>query len=317
MMSKFNMKDMLDVIYKYECDELWLVPRKLRVDIEFTSTNQLIALLIRLVNDPVAVGYNLEHVQQFNTGAAPLSKGIIDKLAVRFGHIRIRQAWGMTESTSAITLTPPTHQTYTYAHSVGKVVPETVIKIIDPEHAGPGEKVLGAGHSGEVLAKGPQITMGYFNRDEATAETYDAEGFLHTGDIGFMRDDGFLIIHDRLKEMIKVKGVGIAPAELEDLLLGHPLVADAAVIGIPDDYAGEVPKAFVTLVDPSKAAPETVRTLADFVKEKKSRPKWLAGGIEFVDSVPKSPSGKVLRRVLRNIEKERRVRKARSVGAKI
>ncbi|KAK6387326.1 hypothetical protein LTS17_000593 [Exophiala oligosperma] len=289
MMPKFNLKDMINVIYKYKCDELWLVP----------------PLLIRLVNDPVAANYNLEHVQQFNTGAAPLAKEIIDKLAVRFGHIRIRQAWGMTESTSAITLTPPGQQTYDNAHTVGKVVADTVIKIIDPEYEGKGEKVLGVGQSGEVLAKGPQITMGYYNRAEATAETYDSEGFLHTGDIGFVREDGFLTIHDRLKEMIKVKGVGVAPAELEDLLLGHPLVSDVAVIGIPDDYAGEVPKAFVTLADPSKAGPDTLRTLTDFVKQKKSRPKWLAGGIEFVDSVPKSASGKVLRRVLRDLEKQR------------
>lgn len=264
------------------------------------------------MNDPVAAKYSLEHVQQFNTGAAPLAKEIIDKLAVRFGHIRIRQAWGMTESTSAITLTPPGHQTYDNAHTVGKVVADTVIKIIDPEHEGKGEKILGVGQSGEVLAKGPQITMGYYNRPEANSETYDSEGFLHTGDIGFMREDGFLTIHDRLKEMIKVKGVGVAPAELEDLLLGHSLVSDAAVIGIPDDYAGEIPKAFVTLADPSKAGPDALRTLVDFVKQKKSRPKWLAGGIEFVDSVPKSASGKVLRRVLRDLEKQRTAQKTRA-----
>ncbi|KIW99599.1 uncharacterized protein Z518_11012 [Rhinocladiella mackenziei CBS 650.93] len=289
MMAKFNMQEMLDVIVKYKCDELWLVP----------------PLLIRLVNDPVAAGYDLRFVKQFNTGAAPLAKEIIDKLAKRFSHIRIRQAWGMTESTSALTLTPPSDQTYDKAHTVGKVVPETVIKIIDPEYEGEGERILGVGESGEVLAKGPQVTMGYYNRPDATAETYDQDGFLHTGDIGFMDQNGFLMIHDRLKEMIKVKGVGVAPAELEDLLLGHPLVADAAVIGIPDDYAGEVPKAFVVLVDPSKSGAETSKELLEFVKQKKSRPKWLAGGIEFVEMVPKSASGKVLRRVLRDQEKQR------------
>ncbi|EXJ56091.1 hypothetical protein A1O7_09022 [Cladophialophora yegresii CBS 114405] len=301
MMPKFNMQQMLDVIYKYKCDELWLVP----------------PLLIRLVNDPVAAKYDLPFVQQFNTGAAPLAREIIEKLVKRFRHIRIRQAWGMTESTSAITLTPPSDQTYENAHTVGKVVPETVVKIIDPECDGEGEIVLGVGQSGEVLAKGPQITMGYYNRPEATAEAYDSSGFLHTGDIGYMREDGFLIIHDRLKEMIKVKGVGIAPAELEDLLLGHPLVSDAGVIGIPDSYAGEVPKAFVTLVDPTKANQETLKMLIDFVKQKKSRPKWLAGGIEFVDAVPKSASGKVLRRVLKELEKERAAQRTKSQGAKL
>jgi acyl-CoA synthetase (AMP-forming)/AMP-acid ligase II len=277
----------------------------------------LSALLIRLVNDPVAAKYDLPFVQQFNTGAAPLAKEIIDKLAKRFPHIRIRQAWGMTESCSALTLTPPADQTYDRAHTVGKVVPETVIKIIDPEYTGEGEKILGIGQSGEVLAKGPQVTMGYYNRPEATAETYDKDGFLHTGDIGFMDQDGFLMIHDRLKEMIKVKGVGVAPAELEDLLLGHPLVTDTAVIGVPDDYAGEVPKAFVVLADSSKANSDTTKTLLEFVKQRKSRPKWLAGGIEFVSAVPKSASGKVLRRVLRDQEKERAKQKKRATTAKL
>lgn len=108
------------------------------------------ALLIRLVNDPIAAGYDLANVAQFNTGAAPLAKEIIDKLAKRFPHVRIRQAWGMTESTSAITLTPPAEQTYENADRVGKVVPETVVKIIDPEYEGQGERVLGVGESGEV-----------------------------------------------------------------------------------------------------------------------------------------------------------------------
>ena len=166
---------------------------------------EISALLIRLVNDPVAASYDLPFVKQFNTGAAPLAKEIIDKLAKRFGHVRIRQAWGMTESTSALTLTPPADQTYEMAHTVGKVVPETVIKIIDPTYEGEGERILGQGESGEVLAKGPQVTMGYYNRPEATAETYDKDGFLHTGDVGYMDKNGFLMIHDRLKEMIKVK----------------------------------------------------------------------------------------------------------------
>ncbi|KIV88636.1 hypothetical protein PV10_08302 [Exophiala mesophila] len=301
MMSKFNMQEMLDVIVNFKCDELWMVP----------------PLLIRLVNDPIAASYTLPDVAQFNTGAAPLAKEIIDKLAKRFPHVRIRQAWGMTESTSAITLTPPSEQTYENADRVGKVVPETIVKIIDPEYEGPGERILGVGESGEVLAKGPQITMGYYNRPEATVESYDKEGYLHTGDIGFMDKDGMLTIHDRLKEMIKVKGVGVAPAELEDLLLGHRLVTDAAVIGIPDDYAGEVPKAFVVLAPSAKPDAATLKDLLDFVKQRKSRPKWLAGGIEFVDIVPKSASGKVLRRVLRDQEKERAKQKKSQSKAKL
>lgn len=328
IMGKFNMQEMLDVIDKYKCDELWMVPRKSNRfsflqarpspnESNFCIRNVALALLIRLVNDPIAAKYDLPHVRQFNTGAAPISKEIIDKLAKRFGHIRIRQAWGMTETTSAVTVTPPMEQTYDNAHLVGKVVPETVIKIIDPNYKGPGENVLGKGESGEVLCKGPQVTMGYYKRPEATAESYDSDGFLHTGDIGYVREDGFLMIHDRLKEMIKVKGVAVAPAELEDLLLGHPLVSDVAVIGVSDDYAGEVPKAFVVLAQPSEAGLETEKELVEWVKQRRSRFKWLAGGVEFVDMIPKSASGKVLRRVLREQERERLKMKKRGIEAKL
>lgn len=261
------------------------------------------ALLIRLVNDPIATRYKLEFVQQFNTGAAPLAKEIIFELADRFPHVRLRQAWGMTESCSALTLSPPMDQTYAKAHTVGKAVPETIIKVIDAEHDGPGERVLGPSQSGEILAKGPQVAMGYYREPRAAAATFDNDGFLHTGDIGYMDEAGFLVIHDRLKEMVKVKGVAVSPAEVEDLLLGHSIVADAAVIGIPDSYAGEVLKAFVVPKVNVKADLQTARMLIEFVKKTKSKPKWLAGGLEFVNSIPKSKSGKVLRRVLREQER--------------
>ncbi|KIW82269.1 hypothetical protein Z517_05296 [Fonsecaea pedrosoi CBS 271.37] len=285
LMPKFEMKAMMDTIVKYKCDELWLVP----------------PLLIRLVNDPVAAGYDLRLVKQFNTGAAPLAQEIVDKLAKRFPHIAIRQAWGMTESTSALTLTPPPLQTYENAHTVGAVVPETVLKIVDPETG----KEVKEGESGEIWGKGPQVTMGYLDNPTATAETYDQEGFLHTGDIGCMLPNGLILVQDRLKEMIKVKGVGVAPAELEDLLLGHPLVVDAAVIGIPDPYSQELPKAFVVLSPKAKPDAQTARELQDFVRQRKSRSKWLGGGVEFVDQIPKSASGKILRRMLRDRERAR------------
>ncbi|OAP57398.1 hypothetical protein AYL99_08136 [Fonsecaea erecta] len=285
LMPKFDMKGMMDTIVKYKCDELWLVP----------------PLLIRLVNDPVAAGHTLPLVKQFNTGAAPLAQEIVDKLAKRFSHIAIRQAWGMTESTSALTLTPPPLQTYENAHTVGAVVPETVLKIVDPETG----KEVKEGESGEIWGKGPQVTMGYLDNPSATAETYDQEGFLHTGDIGSMLPSGLLLVQDRLKEMIKVKGVGVAPAELEDLLLGHPLVVDVAVIGIQDPYSGELPKAFVVLTDKAKPDAQTAQELQEFVRRKKSRSKWLGGGVEFVNQIPKSASGKILRRMLRDQERAR------------
>ena len=140
--------------------------------------------------------------------------------------------------------------------------------------------------------------MGYLNNAQATADTYDAEGWLHTGDQGFIDEDGMVTITDRIKEMIKVKGIGVAPAELEDLLLGNPKVEDVAVMGIPDDYSGEVPKAFVVLKPGQEGGSELVQELIEYVRERKVRHKWIKM-IKFVPSITKSASGKILRRLLK------------------
>jgi 4-coumarate--CoA ligase len=139
---------------------------------------------------------------------------------------------------------------------------------------------------------------GYLNNPKATAEAFDDEGYLRTGDEGSINSEGLIMIHDRIKEMIKVKGIQVAPAELEDLLLGHPNVEDCAVIGIPDDYSGERPFGFVVLKPGLKSSREVEQSILDYVKEKKVRTKWLSG-VRFIDQIPKSASGKILRRVLR------------------
>jgi len=139
--------------------------------------------------------------------------------------------------------------------------------------------------------------IGYLNNPEATAQTIDSDGWLHTGDIGYADEDAHFFIVDRAKELIKYKGLQVAPAELEAVLLSHPSVADAAVIPYPDDEAGEVPKGIVVLKEPT--APEV---LLDFVAERVAPFKRIRH-IEFVDKIPKSPSGKILRRVLVEMEK--------------
>ena len=146
-MRKFDMKAMLETIVRYRCDELWLVPREDCSTLSYSICTEVhLALLIRLVNDATAKSYDLSLVKQFNTGAAPLAKEIIDKLAIEYPDVGTRQAWGMTESTSALTLTPPDCQTYDNAHTVGKIVPETTLKVIDVETG----KEVGSNHAGEV-----------------------------------------------------------------------------------------------------------------------------------------------------------------------
>jgi acyl-CoA synthetase (AMP-forming)/AMP-acid ligase II len=280
MLPQFTMEGMLDTIVEYQLTELLLVP----------------PILIRLVRDPIVDRYDLSHVQRFSSGAAPLSEEIIQLLQKKFPNTGFKQGYGMTESCSCITAHPPEKYSYKYAHSGGAICASTEVKILK-EDGTEGD----VGEQGEVLARGPQVVMGYLDNEKATRETFDEDGFLHTGDQGLIDEEGMIHITDRIKELIKVKGIGVAPAELEDLLLGHPKVEDVAVMGIPDEYSGELPKAFVQLKPSVEANTAVGRELLAFVKEKKVRHKWIKE-LEFIPEIPKSASGKILRRVLRDKE---------------
>lgn len=281
MLPQFSMEKMLDVIVEYKLGELLMVP----------------PILIRLVRDPIVDNYDLSHVTRFSSGAAPLSEEIIQLLQKKFPNTGFKQGYGMTESCSCITAHPPDKFSYKYAHSGGAIVASTEVKIIKPDGT-----EADVGEQGEVLARGPQIVMGYLNNEQATRETFDEDGFLHTGDQGMVDAENMIYITDRIKELIKVKGIGVAPAELEDLLLGHHKVEDVAVMGIQDDYSGELPKAFVTLKPGHVADSAVGRELIEFVQDKKVRHKWIKE-VEFIPEIPKSASGKILRRVLREKQK--------------
>jgi 4-coumarate--CoA ligase len=173
----------------------------------------------------------------------------------------------------------------------GVTVSNTESRIVDPDT---GED-KGVGDRGELWVRGPQVMTGYLNNDKATAETIDGDGWLHTGDIAIIDEHGHMTIVDRLKELIKFKGFQVAPAELEALLLTHPKIADVAVIGMPDDAAGEVPKAFVVATAGDTITLEEVQALVSehLVSYKQIRQ------LEVIDVIPKSASGKILRKELR------------------
>ncbi|KAG9236792.1 CoA ligase [Amylocarpus encephaloides] len=276
MLPAFTMKSMLNTVVKFQIGELLLVP----------------PILIRMVRDPIVKEYDLSCITRFSSGAAPLSAEILKDLEVAFPKTGFKQGYGMTESCSCITAHPPEKYSYKYAHMVGSICASTEVKILNDDG-----KELGIGEPGELLAKGPQIVMGYLNNEEATKHTFDKDGFLHTGDQAMIDADGMVTITDRIKEMIKVKGIGVAPAELEDLLLGHPEVEDCAVLGIEDEYSGEKPKAFIVLKKNGDEEGKG-RVLLSYVREKKVRHKWLKE-VEFVEVIPKSASGKILRRLLK------------------
>lgn len=288
MLPTFTMQSMLDTVVEYQLRELLLVP----------------PILIRMVRDPIVDKYDLSHLRRFSSGAAPLSEEIIQLLKKKFPQTGFKQGYGMTESCSCITAHPPHLYDFKYAHAVGTIVASTTVKIMKEDGT-----EGGIGDPGEIWAKGPQIVMGYLNNDKATAETFDADGFLHTGDQGSIDEHGIITILDRIKEMIKVKGIGVAPAELEDLLLGHAKVEDVAVMGIPDEWAGEVPKAFIVPQGGVAKGDEALgRELIRYVREKKVRYKAVKE-VEFVEVIPKSASGKILRRILRDQQKDKEGRK--------
>src|SRR5438132_6519511 len=198
-------------------------------------------IVLALSKHPLVDEYELPKLKGIFSGAAPLDENLTRACMQRL-NCQIRQGYGMTE-TSPVTHSSPADAAKVKFGSVGVPAPNTECKIIDLESGEP----RGPNKEGEVCVRGPQIMKGYLNRPEATAQTIDAEGWLHTGDIGYADDDSHFYIVDRAKELIKYKGFQVPPAELEALLLMHPAIADAAVIPCPDDEAGEIPKAFVVL----------------------------------------------------------------------
>jgi acyl-CoA synthetase (AMP-forming)/AMP-acid ligase II len=222
------------------------------------------------------------------SGAAPLDADLAVRAEARIG-APIRQGYGMTE------LSPVSHKSRlariaeTPPGSVGALIPNTEARLVDPET---GEDAA-EGEEGEIWIRGPQVMRGYLNNAEATDETLVEDGWLRTGDIGRVDENGFFFIVDRLKELIKYKGYQVPPAELEAVLVSHPKVKDAGVIGVPKAEGEEIPKACV-VVDDGVEAEELMAYVAERVAPYKR-----IREVEFVDEVPKSASGKILRRVLR------------------
>jgi acyl-CoA synthetase (AMP-forming)/AMP-acid ligase II len=265
---------------------------KVLQDWPITTAHIVPPVVVALGKHPAVDHYQFPHLKFLFSGAAPLGPELTQAVESRL-NVKIRQGYGMTEAS------PATH--YTVAGSercgaVGMLMPSTEGRMIDPET---GQDVA-LGQPGEVWVRGPQVMKGYLNNPEATARTVDADGWLHTGDIGVMDADGYLTVVDRLKELIKVKGFQVAPAELESILLKHPKIADVAVIPVPDEQSGEVPKAIVVMREAL-----TAEEVMSFLEPKVAHYKRVRH-VAFVDAIPKSPSGKILRRVL--VEKERLAR---------
>jgi acyl-CoA synthetase (AMP-forming)/AMP-acid ligase II len=259
-------------------------------DYRVTRTSATPPILVQLAKNPIVANYDLSSLQVITCAAAPLSAETEALVRDRIG-CQINQGYGMTEIAPSHMCpdgVPPSKQ-----GSVGVCTANHQAMVVDPTTGCP----LGPGQTGEIWMRGPNQMKGYWNDLEATAATMDSDGWIHTGDLGYADEDGYFYIVDRLKELIKYKGYQVAPAELEALLLSHPVVADAAVVRYPDDEAGEIPKAFVVARTPIEEG-ELMAWVAERVAPYKK-----VRIVEFIDAIPKSPSGKILRREL--IERER------------
>jgi 4-coumarate--CoA ligase len=262
----------------------------LAVHQDYGVTRSFVAppIVVALAKHPLVDRFDMSALQQVFSGAAPLSGELAEEAGARLD-CEVVQGYGMTELSPVSHLTPVGEFK---PGSVGVTAPNTETAIVDIESG----EFLGFDQEGEVWVRGPQVMQGYLNQPEATAATIDGDGWLHTGDVGLVDEDGHLYITDRLKELIKYKGFQVPPAELEALLLTHPAVADAAVIGRPDEEAGEVPIGFVVTRPGVEADAEQIMA---FVAEEVAHYKQLAD-LTFLDEIPKSASGKILRRVLRD-----------------
>lgn len=271
-MPRFDLEQFLDLLQEYKVRRAFVVP----------------PVVLAMAKHPLVDDYDLSAIEQLFSAAAPLGADLAEAAATRLS-CEVVQGYGMTELSPVTHLTPDGQYK---AGTIGLLVPSTECRIVDPETGEDCE----IGGEGEIWIRGPQVMQGYLNNPDATAATIDPEGWLHTGDIAHIDSDGHFTIVDRLKELIKYKGFQVPPAELEALLVKHPEVLDAAVIGVADDEAGEVPKAFISLGDGASATAESIKA---FVAENVAHYKQLHF-VEFVESIPKSASGKILRRLLRD-----------------
>jgi acyl-CoA synthetase (AMP-forming)/AMP-acid ligase II len=271
-MPRFDLAQFLQLAQDYRATHLFVVP----------------PIVVALAKHPIVDSYDLSSLTWIGCGAAPLGPDVAQACTERL-HVPICQGFGMTETAAVTSLVPADRRDDFRPGGSGILAPNVEARFVDVVT---GQDVP-TGEEGELLLRAPNIMSGYLNRPEETASTIDAQGWLHTGDLGYAGEDGTLYLTDRVKELIKYKAYQVAPARLEAVLLTHPGVSDAAVIGMPDEQAGEVPAAFVVAaaeLDPDELMTWVAGQVAPYEKVRR---------VVLVDTIPKTASGKILRRVLR------------------
>ncbi|OAY32340.1 4-coumarate--CoA ligase-like 1 [Manihot esculenta] len=290
VMNRFELRTFLNALMTQEVTYAPIVP----------------PIILALVKNPIVDEFDLSELKlrAIMTAAAPLAPELLRAFENKFPGVQVHEAYGLTEH-SCITLThgdPNLGHGISKKNSVGFILPNLEVKFIDPESG----RSLPKNTPGEICVRSQCVMQGYYNNKEETARTIDGDGWLHTGDIGYIDDDGDIFIVDRIKELIKYKGFQVAPAEIEALLLTHPSVEDVAVVSLPDEEAGEIPAACVVIKQEARQSEEDIinyvsSNVAHYKKVRK---------VQFVETIPKSPSGKIMRRLL----KEKMIEKMQANG---
>ncbi|KAJ5647849.1 hypothetical protein N7490_004221 [Penicillium lividum] len=293
ILPRFDLDKYLDCIQKYQPDELALVP----------------PVALMLVKD--------ERREANHVRSSPLTSELSAALEAKFRtlfqtEVFCTQSWGLTE-TSPLATGIPNDRLDKRESGVGAIPPNMEFRFVDPETmVDVAINPNGSTSPGEIWCRGPNVTSGYYNNEEATKGAFyvqpDGTKWFRTGDIGAIDQEGYITIHDRIKEMIKYKGLQVIPSELEGKLVEHPDIEDAGVVGMwADEKATELPVAFVVLRQEtrSKDAKATIEGIHSWLNPKIANHKRLRGGIFVVDQIPKSPSGKILRRQLKDLLKSK------------
>ncbi|MFE0800758.1 4-coumarate--CoA ligase family protein [Streptomyces sp. NPDC058812] len=277
VLPRFDLEQFLAAIQNHRVTGLYVAP----------------PIVLALAKHPLVADYDLSSLKYIVSAAAPLDAKLAAACSRRLGLPPVGQAYGMTELSPGTHIVPLDAMSAAPPGTVGKLIAGTEMRVVSLDDPG---KDLGVGESGEILIRGPQVMKGYLGRPDATTAMIDEDGWLHTGDVGHVDADGWLFVVDRVKELIKYKGFQVAPAELEALLLTHPGVADAAVIGAYNDDGNEVPHAYVVR---QPAAPDLSEGEIMMYVAERVAPYKRVRRVTFIDGVPRAASGKILRRQLR------------------
>ncbi|KAI0275165.1 hypothetical protein BC834DRAFT_851417 [Gloeopeniophorella convolvens] len=296
IMPKFGWPSFLESVRRHKITHLLVVP----------------PMVVLLCKHPATKDYEaeLKNIRFCFSGAAPLSPELAHQLEKVLPNASLGQGYGMTETATAVSMTSALEKVGK-AGSAGIAVPGVKFRVVKEDGS-----LAKLGERGELVVQSPSNALRYHENPKATAETFLEGGWVRTGDEVEYDAEGNIYVVDRLKELIKVRGFQVAPAELEGHLLSHPDVLDVCIVPVPDDFSGELPLAYIVLHPPAALRAASSQSEADAIKAELSKYvadvkvnyKWLKGGVEFIDAIPKNPSGKLLRRVLR--EKARTERAA-------